>query len=612
MHRVLETPELVDLICTELRLGESWEDSNALANLAQTNTQFRDVALDALWYEQDGIQNLLALLPDGIATLLDGPGAKVIFSRPLEPADIIPLVPYLHRIRVLFCQMHAQIFQRSSASHISADVLHAYDAFTNYCERHAPSGRKLFPNLRTLTWTPAEHFGPDSKCRIRFLETFGGPHLTSLTLGGCRETTLQSALHHPAVLRQLHSLMVELPPLPRTQTQPGLDTTSQVIQELRDIRDLNTPIMNARALHHLTQLPSLAQLWLTWPRSGPSVVLPPHTRLVFPELAVLGMEQLGHQPEGSTFFADIVRAAELPKLVAFTLQTEVRCSAEFLDEVLGTFASHHSATAPRFRSFFLINEGPLDTPSRPPGISLTALRHLYPFTRLVDLNMEITATLDLDDVFLAELSAAWPLLERLVLTRWNRKYRTLTWHQSAPRPGVTLLGLQSLARNCPRLINLTISVDSTRPDTESWTDDLLRYHVPETVHPLCTFNAADSPITNSFAVAWFLAMTFPKLGAVGTDNIAEDFPDDEFGMDDDDDPVELAEMVRLDKLFRGYARRWNALGKLLSQIDEVVRLGVHSYPHMASILRMGHGLWHTSGERMQDGVPGVVAASGDA
>ncbi|KAJ7440614.1 hypothetical protein FB451DRAFT_126112 [Mycena latifolia] len=103
MHRCLDVVELVELLCSELRLlprGQS-----ALAALARTCKQLQGPALDHLWHHQYTLRHILGCMPAGLFDTyedLGNPGIKRMrLLRPIVNGDWQRPMEYAHRVGVL-------------------------------------------------------------------------------------------------------------------------------------------------------------------------------------------------------------------------------------------------------------------------------------------------------------------------------------------------------------------------------------------------------------------------------------------------------------------------------------------------------------------------------
>lgn len=96
MHRSLRIPEVVGMICSQLK-PISWRSTAGkadLAVLARTSTVFHDAALDVLWSHQETLMNLIRCMPadlwEGLA--LSRNSALLDFLAFLGQAKIVRII----------------------------------------------------------------------------------------------------------------------------------------------------------------------------------------------------------------------------------------------------------------------------------------------------------------------------------------------------------------------------------------------------------------------------------------------------------------------------------------------------------------------------------------
>nr|GAT54725.1 predicted protein [Mycena chlorophos] len=103
MHAALGIAEIDSLICTKLRLDGSLEARRGLAALVGSCRALTESALDALWFEQDTIVNLLKI-PAGLLSVETRTSSwrpEIRFSRIPSLQDVLAMEKYARRIRVL-------------------------------------------------------------------------------------------------------------------------------------------------------------------------------------------------------------------------------------------------------------------------------------------------------------------------------------------------------------------------------------------------------------------------------------------------------------------------------------------------------------------------------
>ncbi|KAG6817188.1 hypothetical protein H0H93_007434 [Arthromyces matolae] len=167
MHICLQIPQVLALIFEYLR---EEEDDEALANLATTCKTFSHPALDALWYTQLSLFNLLKCFPEHIWGLRDNPyhGECTLFfrTRPkVEDYERIKL--YASRIRILGDDkagaenqvddmVYSVLLSRQSTSGLYLPRLH-----TTFFDINRFIGQAIYPrfitgqlrNLHSVTFT---------------------------------------------------------------------------------------------------------------------------------------------------------------------------------------------------------------------------------------------------------------------------------------------------------------------------------------------------------------------------------------------------------------------------------------------------------------------------
>ncbi|KAJ6597948.1 hypothetical protein B0H10DRAFT_2231812 [Mycena sp. CBHHK59/15] len=124
------------------------------------------------------------------------------------------------------------------------------------------------------------------------------------------------------------------------------------------------------------------------------------------------------------------------------------------------------------------------------------LIQMIPSSKLSEVFIEPTFDLDLDDVMVHNMAAAWPCLQLLFLGGEQK---------STLHPRVTLLCLVHLAVHCPYLDHLKLVLDATR------VPEYTRPRQTRLTHTLSVFDPAYSPITDPPAVAVFLSEVFSAI-----------------------------------------------------------------------------------------------------
>ncbi|KAF7312961.1 hypothetical protein MKEN_00980700 [Mycena kentingensis (nom. inval.)] len=581
MHRLWETDDLVELVCTELRLATH---KRTLASLAQTCRGLSSPALDALWFEQSSILNLVRLLPDGVWLIEKKPiMAALSFMRPLNDAEWIVLRGYAQRIRVLRCEATASF---GAAQHVDLSVV--YSALL--CETQR-SGGMLFPSLQALTWP----WGPritDGNSDASCISIFLGPRLQSLAITA-RLHDMQSLVTPvgKVVAKQLTHFELNFP----RENPPPQDLVSAIASSLEAVRVLTIGNLDIGALIHLGRLSSLHTLYLGLPHTG-SVALSsiPRRGLPFPALKSL------HCVLDDTCCGDLLQFRNLIRTFDGTELTDVHITAlheipsrALLYDLFSSLADHCDNTSLREIEFsvlatrFLIGSTIAESNITP------ALLPLLRFPNLQNIEIDLPLGVDVDDAFLTDAAQTWLGLHELKLSR-SEPLSTdtepaLPWDippQQAPPPQATLCGLSALARHCTNLRSLSLCVDTRVPASEAWPEDMASVNVgpgesdwpANAPCPLENFHVGDSPIPDdaleTTALAYFLTVSFPDLRQVYSPHTGLNrlFQDEEGGAFLHDAPPSSMQ-------YFGYGLAWEGMAYKVAALYPVLQLnqGAMSY-----------------------------------
>ncbi|KAJ7123639.1 hypothetical protein C8R44DRAFT_875820 [Mycena epipterygia] len=122
---------------------------------------------------------------------------------------------------------------------------------------------------------------------------------------------------------------------------------------------------------------------------------------------------------------------------------------------------------------------------------------LLNFGNLINLLLQPFFGLDLNDVMVHRMAAAWPFLEILELGA----------ERAVPRPPrTTLRSLIYLAEHCPDLHSLQLAIDATDPVPR-----FVRPRKTRPWHTLGYFHTGPSPIMSPVVVAAFLSNSFAAI-----------------------------------------------------------------------------------------------------
>lgn len=423
MHRCLEIPEILSLICYELS-GPSQltpQSQASLIALARTSQNFKEPALDALWRYQTSLIPLVKCLPeDSWEYGVEGNVKSLRFSRPLDPPDWERVLFYAHRIKILR-YVTPQPLPRRTQEYAPLAVWQVLAV----CR--PPSLVHLVPTLRELLWKESDTCFP-------YIRLLLAPTLTRLDL----------ILKGSEVLRLsfLSTVNALCPSLTHVNlTYPlGLQmaqAVSRAICQWRSIKSLDASTLTTQAFNHLAQMSSLETLVC----SGiPADYIPPNPR-TFPALRHVTL-----------------CSAELPLLASFlnAIGSEPR-----LESIDVTISPQPSTASPWKTMFNLLtpfrttlttvrlredsrSENKLDVTD--PEV----LRLLFTLPNLVHLSIH-PQRLSANDQLLQEIAARWPGLCHLDLTSPH------TYQPLHITPG----GLLPLAIGCPELEYLALPLDTS-------------------------------------------------------------------------------------------------------------------------------------------------------
>ncbi|KAF7296772.1 hypothetical protein MIND_00907900 [Mycena indigotica] len=573
MHRVLETAELVGLICSELSAAD---DKKSLARLARTSRDFTEQALDALWFSQHTIFNLIKLLPSDFWRL--DANSRVVFRRPPNDNDFVTFHRYVPRIRVLSCSLHCM------GPHLV--LINLRNAHQGLWEMfRAP----IFPNLRELVWNV-----PDNECGSQWLTVFLGPLLRSIRISfpDADSGAIRALNRSPNLgsLTQCELFSARAYP-------PAMEHISNLIPQLQAAKDLVIANLNVAAVQALGQLKHLETLDIFLPSAAhaPYKSVPEHS-LPFPLLRQLKVSVDKSCGGDVLQLLDLFRSWEggsAPlEVVEITVFEEIPSPVD-LKDIFGLLVDRCEPTSLQNVELLVLADTTVIRQSMVSPHIGTSLHPLLRATNICHLDIGLPFGVDVDDVFLADAAQSWPFLTSLRLTCSALDSETSVNGVRPPSipppqfpgPRATLLGLDALARSCAYLTDLTLAVDTTIPAPESWPDfGILGSTLPaadgtawpeRNCCPLRSFDTENSRIANSLAVGWFLGVTFPELQRVLTPHKMplEFFLTEAVATDSEQE-------AQIRALYMEYGHRWEEAMNVVSRTDEIIALGIHSYAEL--------------------------------
>ncbi|KAJ7732461.1 hypothetical protein B0H16DRAFT_1893081 [Mycena metata] len=454
MHRCLEVPELVGLVCSHLQGPRQLEIAfdvghpkrGDLAVLARTSTVFSSHALRLIW-ESATLKNLLGCLPPDsfkLTTTGEGYFTKYIMQllRPLQSSDF-------ERVRI-----------------------------------YAPRVKHLFSDPKSADLSSSLHWWHDED-NFQYIHCFLILQLTKIHIPHAS----------PAALTLLPSLAHRCPQLtnllffPRGALDLGslaVFAVSACVRGLDGIESLTVDMLNHAAFKHLSRLPSLRHLRLGELASTlddePS----------FPSLQTLYFSSKIASPSRFLEWAN-----KFP-LVEFTAECPAFSTADEVHRLFSAAAggiTHSSLT-----EFIFDNEfGSLNDASDGGDylIRSSSLRRLFCFTNLTTVSILSAFGIDLDDATITDMARSWRQIECL---EFQSYYGT-------PAPRATLQCLAAFPKYCPHLTKLSIAFDATAIPTA---------HGDLSLEGLKRLDVEPSPIAAARPVAHFIARIFPGLTHITT------------------------------------------------------------------------------------------------
>ncbi|KAJ6460443.1 hypothetical protein DFH09DRAFT_1230040 [Mycena vulgaris] len=397
MHRCLQVPELVGLVCSHLQgprhLEIAFEVGHPkrgdLAVLARTSTVFSSHALRLIWNSQ--------------------------LLRPLQNSDLERVLVYAPHVKHLFSHPHF------------ADLSLVFPSASPWLSEN------ILPNLQGLYWMHTEN-------DFQYIECFLAPQLTTIRIP---HTSL-------AALTLLSSLALRCPQLTDVTFFPrgapdlrslAVSAVSVCVRGLHGIERLTADMLDHPALEHLSRLPSLRHLRL----GGLPSTLPTHDEALFPSLQTLYFSSKIESP-----FHFLEWGNKIP-LVGFTAECPAFSTADEVHRLFSAAAggiSHSPLTEFAFDNEFDSFDS---SDSVNYLIRSSSLRSLFCFVNLISVSVLSAVGIDLDDITVTDMARSWRHIERLELQSY---YGT-----AAPR--ATLQCLEAFPKYCPHLTKLSIAFDAT-------------------------------------------------------------------------------------------------------------------------------------------------------
>ncbi|KAJ7602909.1 hypothetical protein DFH06DRAFT_1488459 [Mycena polygramma] len=477
MHRVLQIPELVELVCSQIPSVYSAGDHGVsgrhdLAILARTAKIFLNPALDNLWSAQYTLAHILRCMPVGLWTEpmpARGSMYGLELARPVMPSDWERPSFYLPRVKNL---------DFSEDSYLpSGDILE----ILAFCHPEP-----LFPNLRSLAWSYVD------SGLFPYIHIFLGPRLWKL------EINIPSTVAHlsilPTIARKCPSLAIAEICYDAIATLAGFHehirtALSFFVRGLQRIETLRVHDLNGSAFEYLATIPMLKELMVD--NLNEFASLPPSYHPRFPSLTRLGLWPRTLEVAISCITS--LSPPELAHLMVTCTVTSLRLSA-----IASLYRVVQQTLPQAFLSSLYINIYSFDDSAvlSDSWMAKHALLHtLFYFPHLTSLSLQIPGGFDLDDASALDIARAWPNLRDLDLI------------PDDVVPGerrTTLAALCIFAENFPELESLAIEFNALTLPAQN--PDKLTFHTR-----LTNLRVGHSPIVDPIVVAGFMSSVFPQL-----------------------------------------------------------------------------------------------------
>ncbi|KAH9896781.1 hypothetical protein C8Q73DRAFT_822155 [Cubamyces lactineus] len=489
MHRCLLISEIVDEICEILYCNYQFK---ALSRISQTCKTLHEAVAPTLWKDIVGLIPLLRLLPQDTWTETQNPDGRGTTFHITNP-DAIDWTRYQYYAPFV------RSFSWSSYENFSTETLAAVAL-------HSPYGNALLPRLSELTW---DDFRPPC---IAFAHIFLTSSIRKLDLfvhERCQPVATAALFEHAAhACKEVEVLKLNSDCCASDFYAEFLPTVDialakwlRVLTNLRRVRGGH--YFSARCVEALATLPHLEKVRLyinSEQMDAAASALVPLSAAGTCFNSILDLElDIFQLSWGSDAFLRTVRSPNLHRL-----QLTIDCSADsfIVQKHMQACASAAYKVSLRHISFSMSSD---DSAHPPPALSVKTI--ISPLLALQQLEAVYVALpiLEVDGATLRAMTEAWPALKALVIWDLSRSDRT--------RPSkydLTLRDLVHVARNCPGLRTLDLSLDAT--DVPADDDPVVQQFLSDPSHcRLKYLSMCRAPIGDPNAVARFLIRLFPEL-----------------------------------------------------------------------------------------------------
>ncbi|TRM70647.1 hypothetical protein BD626DRAFT_478136 [Schizophyllum amplum] len=515
MHAVLRSEELRDLIFSNLvTVGfNEIQGASSAAAVARTCRDFVEPALRVLWATHWSFHAFVRLLPDK-KVVRTNQGVKLIG---ILTIDDLARVRYYGTFVREFLLNH---YQAGIGPHDLTQILLALQ------------GHPLFPNLHSFEYLHRGVGGDD----------YIAPCLPALISRSVKEVYLN--LHYP--LSPDDNLALEMSILFSLKHREISILDLDVVDNIpRCYAELLTGWITLRHLHlnlycsnvaptlvaastlqglYTLTLHADTEVALQSPRMGP-------TNMSLKKLVIRGRPN-------KEFAADAITI--LHPLALISLHVDAKLTPEAI-RLLSTCM--HACCLPDNLKDISFGDRD-DLPKGGNRLILQDILPLFAFTGLVNVAIHVV-DIRFDDTDVARLAAAWPRLRAL----------SLRCASNAAGPACTLASLLALARSCPALESLALTLDATELPADQLED---RHELPRPPFRLRQLDVMRSPIGSEPEwVASFLTRYFPHLRPRNM----------KAGLQDEDKTMGRRECQRRE--------RWTMVKRLLPVLMDARKTGTH-------------------------------------
>ncbi|KAH9949853.1 hypothetical protein B0H21DRAFT_687827 [Amylocystis lapponica] len=468
-----------------------------LPAFARSCQVFRNPALDVLWHSLPTLAPLIMVMPSDLwimdTTSKFGRKRHITFSRPLVPNDFIRFLVYAPRIQSL---NHGRQLLHLNTYAISPSILQRLNSY-----RPLPT---LLPNLQSLRWSWSV-----TETDLPCLKVLSGPKLRDFDL------SVYGSVQPDAFDNVLKPLTISSPRLAYFSIYTLEHLRAPLMDILRCFHHLTSfkcnTSLTTQALSHLSSLSSLQSLDAklgTFSESDEEVqsFLNHLDSERFPALRILHLIVDALPTMGT-----ILQVFRPPLLASVSVSCEGVTPAASLEEYftsVARFCSHKLLRVVQVT----ISDPPRNDPQYGPRDETFV--PLLLFCKLRVLKVGITCPFYITDDLMEDMATSWPHLTRLELG-------TTCPARDEP-PLLTLRGLIPLVQRCPKLSEISLTVDTSLAGSNYYEDQ--RPGDGATNSLVQSIHLGASKVIDPMSVATFLSDLFPDLLWVNT---SWPVPDDE-------------------------------------------------------------------------------------